>query len=117
MITNEFFQQGDQERKHAMTVSPLCDRFKNFDIPKSQIGFIDFVVSPTIKNCARMLGLMEALENLKNNYMYWSELHKSHSSKQTIEQSFPELKRQVQLIQQGWDGMIEASSRTAGSEE
>ena len=106
MITNEFFEQGDLEKKSAMGVSPLCDRVKNFDIPKSQTGFIDFVVSPTIKNASKMLGLTEALENLKGNYKYWSELHKSHTEKGTIQHSFEQLKQQVELIKQDWNSTI-----------
>mmetsp|Transcript_6336 Transcript_6336/g.12510 ORF Transcript_6336/g.12510 Transcript_6336/m.12510 type:complete len:994 (-) Transcript_6336:76-3057(-) len=109
-ITSEFYQQGDQEKQHGMTVSPLCCRNKNFDIPKSQTGFIDFVVSPTIKNCAKMLELKEALHNLKTNYKYWSELHKSHTTDGTVDKSWSNLKEQVDLIQKEWVGTIEASS-------
>ncbi|GMI20739.1 hypothetical protein TrCOL_g9736 [Triparma columacea] len=113
MITNEFFQQGDLEKKSSMAVSPLCDRIKNFDIPKSQTGFIDFVVSPTIKNASQMLGLTEALKNLKDNYKYWSELHKSHTAKGTVDQSFEQLKHQVRIIGQDWDSMIKGEEGEA----
>jgi len=106
MITNEFFDQGDLEKKLGMAVSPLCDRVKNNDIPKSQTGFIDFVVSPTIKNTAQMLGLKEALSNLKANYKYWSELHKVHTTNKTITESLPQLKGEVEKITAGWEEEI-----------
>jgi high affinity cGMP-specific 3',5'-cyclic phosphodiesterase 9 len=44
-VMEEFFLQGDQEKKRNMKVSMLCDREKE-NIPKSQMGFIDFFVSP-----------------------------------------------------------------------
>jgi hypothetical protein len=44
----EFFNQGDEERKAGLAISPLCDR-KTVDVNKSQIGFINFVVLPTFE--------------------------------------------------------------------
>jgi len=45
LISQEFFLQGDQEKQQGLPVSMLCDRDKE-DRPKSQIGFINFVVKP-----------------------------------------------------------------------
>ena len=44
-IVDEFYIQGDEERRRKMPVSPFMDR-ANPNIAKSQMGFIDFVVSP-----------------------------------------------------------------------
>ncbi|KAI9220119.1 hypothetical protein BC828DRAFT_384275 [Blastocladiella britannica] len=44
-IMEEFFRQGDEERRRGMEISMLMDRY-NTDIPKCQVGFIDFVVGP-----------------------------------------------------------------------
>jgi hypothetical protein len=44
----EFFNQGDEERKASLAISPLCDR-TTVDVSKSQIGFINFVVLPTFE--------------------------------------------------------------------
>ncbi|XP_059089273.1 dual specificity calcium/calmodulin-dependent 3',5'-cyclic nucleotide phosphodiesterase 1B-like isoform X4 [Tigriopus californicus] len=43
----EFFDQGDREAELGLEYSPLCDRH-NTMVPQSQIGFIDFIVSPTL---------------------------------------------------------------------
>jgi hypothetical protein len=102
MITEEFFYQGDVEKSKGMAISPLCDRVNNFDIPKSQKGFIDFVVSPTMKPVAELLGLSVILDNLKNNYRYWSELHKEYTSNNTLEESFPLLNKDVEALKKGW---------------
>ncbi len=44
-ITEEFFQQGDDERKKGLTISPFMDRHKP-NVPQSQVGFLDFLVIP-----------------------------------------------------------------------
>ena len=41
-----FFTQGDIERKANLPISMLCDRYTT-DIPRSQIGFIKYVVKPS----------------------------------------------------------------------
>lgn len=46
MVFVEFFTQGDLEKKKGLPVSLLCDR-ETTNVNKSQIGFINFVVSPT----------------------------------------------------------------------
>ena len=45
-VTNEFWALGDRERSLGITVSPLCDRTTDTDVPKSQIGFFKFVCVP-----------------------------------------------------------------------
>ena len=41
----EFFNQGDVEKSKGLPVSMLCDRSNTF-IPKTQLGFINFIVIP-----------------------------------------------------------------------
>ena len=51
-VLEEFWNQGDLERKAGFPISYLMDRY-TVNIAKSQIGFIDVIVSPTfdvIKN-------------------------------------------------------------------
>ena len=67
----EFFRQGDMERERGLEFSPLCDRH-NTMVPQSQIGetqppasttgissvflgFIDFIVIPTLSTCGEMI--------------------------------------------------------------
>ena len=46
LIFEEFFNQGDLEKQAGLPITVLCDR-ENTSIPKSQIGFITYVVRPT----------------------------------------------------------------------
>ena len=50
----EFFKQGDKEQEQGLEFSPLCDR-QNTMVPQSQIGFIDFIVAPTLAVCGDMV--------------------------------------------------------------
>ncbi|XP_029447251.1 high affinity cAMP-specific 3',5'-cyclic phosphodiesterase 7A isoform X2 [Rhinatrema bivittatum] len=51
-VTEEFFHQGDVERKYRLDVSPLCDRHKE-NISDIQIGFITYLVEPLFVEWAR----------------------------------------------------------------
>ncbi|CEM12202.1 unnamed protein product [Vitrella brassicaformis CCMP3155] len=42
-VTEEFFEQGDEELARGLPVSPLCDRSKMDEVPKSQSGFLQYV--------------------------------------------------------------------------
>ena len=67
----EFFNQGDMEKKLELPVSPLCDR-STTDIPKSQIGFIDFVVMPAFVQFARLLPYAQkCVDRLNENKELW----------------------------------------------
>ncbi|ESO12607.1 hypothetical protein HELRODRAFT_62653, partial [Helobdella robusta] len=48
LLMEEFFRQGDQEEQLSLPVSPLCDR-RNTLVAESQIGFIDFIVDPSLQ--------------------------------------------------------------------
>lgn len=48
LVFEEFFYQGDLEKKEGLQVSMLCDR-SSTSIVKAQIGFIKFVVKPTFE--------------------------------------------------------------------
>ncbi|KAL7842532.1 hypothetical protein SRHO_G00242210 [Serrasalmus rhombeus] len=51
-VTDEFFSQGDIEKRQNLDVSILCDRNAN-TVAKIQIGFISFVVEPLFLEWAR----------------------------------------------------------------
>ncbi|KAJ6650157.1 Calcium/calmodulin-dependent 3',5'-cyclic nucleotide phosphodiesterase 1 [Pseudolycoriella hygida] len=54
LLLEEFFRQGDLELELGLPYSPLCDR-KNTLVAESQIGFIEFIVEPSMAVCADML--------------------------------------------------------------
>ncbi|VDK84009.1 unnamed protein product [Litomosoides sigmodontis] len=53
-VLEEFFRQGDLEASMGLPYSPLCDR-NTVHVADSQIGFIDFIVEPTMNICKEML--------------------------------------------------------------
>ncbi|XP_068151917.1 dual specificity calcium/calmodulin-dependent 3',5'-cyclic nucleotide phosphodiesterase 1 isoform X6 [Drosophila tropicalis] len=54
LLLEEFFRQGDLEKELGLPFSPLCDR-KNTLVAESQIGFIDFIVEPSMSVLSDML--------------------------------------------------------------
>lgn len=54
LLLEEFFRQGDLERELNLPFSPLCDR-NNTLVAESQIGFIDFIVDPSMSVMSDML--------------------------------------------------------------
>ncbi|KAK6490974.1 high affinity cAMP-specific 3',5'-cyclic phosphodiesterase 7A-like isoform X5 [Huso huso] len=51
-VTEEFFHQGDIEKKHKLDVSPLCDS-QTQTIENIQMGFMTYVVEPLFVEWAR----------------------------------------------------------------
>ncbi|KAL9706720.1 hypothetical protein quinque_010238 [Culex quinquefasciatus] len=51
LLLEEFFRQGDLEQELGLPFSPLCDR-NNTLVAESQIGFIEFIVEPSMAVCA-----------------------------------------------------------------
>ncbi|RLU15111.1 hypothetical protein DMN91_012998 [Ooceraea biroi] len=58
-LLEEFFRQGDKERELGLPFSPLCDR-NNTLVAESQIGFIEFIVEPSMQVCSDMLEIVLA---------------------------------------------------------
>ncbi|XP_067128856.1 dual specificity calcium/calmodulin-dependent 3',5'-cyclic nucleotide phosphodiesterase 1A-like isoform X4 [Centruroides vittatus] len=59
LLMEEFFQQGDKEKSLGLPYSPLCDRNTTL-VAESQIGFIDFIVAPSMEVCG---GMLEKIQN------------------------------------------------------
>jgi len=81
-VCDEFFQQGDYERKLDLPITNLCDRFKN-SVTKIQTGFIDFVVEPLFTEFSKFLNcdmLKEQLNNMKANRMNWESIIKEETA-------------------------------------
>mmetsp|Transcript_10627 Transcript_10627/g.19706 ORF Transcript_10627/g.19706 Transcript_10627/m.19706 type:complete len:1016 (+) Transcript_10627:190-3237(+) len=52
LVTQEFFQQGDDERALGLPISALCDRENVGDVARSQKGFLEFVCKPLFEEIA-----------------------------------------------------------------
>lgn len=74
-VTEEFWNQGDKELANGLAVSDLCNR-KNL-VPKSQIGFIDFLVQPlnnAVQGCLQKDKFKEyQIGQILKNKAYWKE--------------------------------------------
>lgn len=75
LVMEEFFRQGDEERKLRMPVSPLMDRY-NISVSKCQLGFIDFIVFPLYEHWTKYMDDDEkfpAMHNLLANREFWKK--------------------------------------------
>ena len=66
-------KQGDQEKGKGLPVSMFMDR-TNTVIPKCQVGFIDYIVTPLYEVWDQYMnedGSYEAFSNLAKNREYW----------------------------------------------
>lgn len=57
LLIEEFFRQGDLERKLGLDISPLCDRNTTV-IPRSQIVFVEVIVEPSFSVCSDLIELI-----------------------------------------------------------
>ncbi|TPX75282.1 hypothetical protein CcCBS67573_g03449 [Chytriomyces confervae] len=83
-IMEEFYRQGDEERKHGLPVSNFMDR-QNPNVAKCQIGFIDLLVAPLFNTWISFNRDDDAnnatmRSNISHNKKLWQ--HVSASSKQ-----------------------------------
>ncbi|VBB27931.1 unnamed protein product [Acanthocheilonema viteae] len=78
-VLEEFFRQGDLEASMGLPYSPLCDR-NTVHVADSQIGFIDFIVEPTMIICGEMLTkIIEPLVPLQSSNTFLSAENSSSS--------------------------------------
>lgn len=72
-VLTEFWNQGDKERQLGLNISYLCDRY-SVNLAKSQIGFLDFIILPTIQATVSFLPKLEKeIEHLKANKKNWEQ--------------------------------------------
>ncbi|KAI9138921.1 hypothetical protein BKA69DRAFT_1088657 [Paraphysoderma sedebokerense] len=74
-ILEEFFLQGDEEKKRGLPVSRFMDR-TNTVVSKCQIGFIDYIVLPLFEAWDMYMnedGSFQAMSNIAKNREFWKE--------------------------------------------
>ncbi|XP_076665055.1 uncharacterized protein LOC143367298 isoform X3 [Andrena cerasifolii] len=84
-VCEEFFRQGDYERRLNLPVTPLCDRHTT-SIPKIQTGFFKFVVTPLYEEWHRFLGdglSVSLMEHLQANQKKWEALILQETAEET----------------------------------
>lgn len=71
-VSQEFWALGDKERQCGLPISPLCDRIRDNNVAKSQIGFFNFVALPFYKVVADLVKPdMVPYETLQENMKTW----------------------------------------------
>jgi len=74
LLSEEFWLQGDKERKMNLNISFLCDRDTTI-VPKSQVGFIGGFIIPTYNFLVIMFPTLSyTIENAKDNLNKWQKL-------------------------------------------
>jgi hypothetical protein len=65
-VMQEFYEQGDLEKANGLPVSKFFDRTAP-NVPKCQLGFIDFVVRPLMEVVNELLDIQVLVDNLASN--------------------------------------------------
>jgi len=78
LVYSEFFDQGDLEKALGTSASELQDllnRQKVSELPKMQVGFLDFVVGPVYDTLAKHFEDLQLLDKeVKRNRKDWTDL-------------------------------------------
>eukprot|EP00727_Mastigamoeba_balamuthi_P009956 m51a1_g5583 putative 3 5 -cyclic nucleotide phosphodiesterase (752) ;mRNA; f:631674-635705 len=73
-ICTEFFNQGDQERKLGLAISPFMDR-NTANLPKMQCTFGDVIVKPTLESMQSVIpAVTDLLDHMRVNKSYWQSM-------------------------------------------
>ena len=89
LVISEFWAQGDRERDEGIPVGYMMDRF-TVNIAKSQIGFIDVIVSPTFESLkVQFPGFEENCNNLLLNKDNWGKKTEKYDEELHIPAPWP----------------------------
>lgn len=95
LLIEEFFRQGDTEKELGLPFSPLCDR-NNTLVAESQIGFIDFIVEPSMHVCGDMLEkILKAMQSSKTIDESITEETFDNSSQASSKNKSPRIQRSL----------------------
>lgn len=75
LICCEFLEQGDEEAKLQLPVTPMCDR-RSVIVSTNQLRFIQFLLKPTLQVCRPILGAAfhdMILQHLSQTEVHWNE--------------------------------------------
>ncbi|XP_022267338.1 cone cGMP-specific 3',5'-cyclic phosphodiesterase subunit alpha' isoform X2 [Canis lupus familiaris] len=86
LVANEFWEQGDLERTVLQQQPiPMMDRNKRDELPKLQVGFIDFVCTFVYKEFSRFhKEITPMLNGLQNNRVEWKSLADEYDAKMKV---------------------------------
>eukprot|EP00899_Mesostigma_viride_P013194 jgi/Mesvir1/21876/Mv04251-RA.1 len=80
-VMQEFFRQGEEEKRRGLPVSPFMDK-ASCNLPKAQVGFFSFIGMPLLQTAASFSpGTFQPLLNqATKNMEYWNSLVKATTS-------------------------------------
>ncbi|XP_072095848.1 cone cGMP-specific 3',5'-cyclic phosphodiesterase subunit alpha' [Mobula birostris] len=86
MVASEFWEQGDLERTVLQQQPiPMMDRNKRGELPKLQVGFIDFVCTFVYKEFSRFHKEIKPMyDGLQNNRVEWKSLADEYEAKMKL---------------------------------
>ncbi|XP_020927436.1 cone cGMP-specific 3',5'-cyclic phosphodiesterase subunit alpha' isoform X1 [Sus scrofa] len=86
LVASEFWEQGDLERTVLQQQPiPMMDRNKKDELPKLQVGFIDFVCTFVYKEFSRFhKEITPMLSGLQNNRVEWKSLADEYDAKMKV---------------------------------
>uniref|UniRef100_A0A4X2LXJ7 Phosphodiesterase n=1 Tax=Vombatus ursinus TaxID=29139 RepID=A0A4X2LXJ7_VOMUR len=86
MVANEFWEQGDLERTILQQQPiPMMDREKGDELPKLQVGFIDFVCTFVYKEFSRFHKEITPMwDGLQNNRVEWKSRADEYDEKMKV---------------------------------
>ena len=85
-VCQEFFKEGDIEKKEGLPVTFLCDR-ETTKVPRSQINFINFVVMPGFNILVTLFTeCKDYVTNCENNINEWKKIEDEEEKKKKEEE-------------------------------
>nr|CAH7759497.1 unnamed protein product [Callosobruchus chinensis] len=84
-VCDEFFRQGEYERKLNLPVTSICDQ-QSTSVAKIQVGFFKFMVTPLFVEWHRFLGSplsTHMMKVLDENRRKWEEQEKAEQAEET----------------------------------
>ncbi|MBU61497.1 MAG: hypothetical protein CMI26_03220 [Opitutae bacterium] len=80
IVMNEFFSQGDVERKLGHKLSMNCDR-ESVSVSKCQLGFGTYVIRSLLQLLEKLVYTAgsKSLENFEANHKHWEEIAKKEA--------------------------------------
>ncbi len=98
-ITEEFYKQGDLEREMGVPISAFMDRHAG-NLAKSQVGFINFLVSPLFETLSSFVAIPELSDTVMNqlhrNHMHWKRIADADEKKRQAEEQAKEQQHEQQ---------------------
>ena len=77
---DEFFRQGDEEKRLGLAVSPFMDRDAT-KLGGAQLGFIEFICIPVFEALDQYIKLGPVIDTLRSNRNFWKQKKEEEDSK------------------------------------